>query len=344
MVKSLRITQPDDWHLHLRDGNKLARTVADSARQFKRALIMPNLLPPITSITQAEAYRKRILAAAPLHSNFNPLMTLYLTDDMPITTIDQAAEHPHIIAAKLYPAHTTTNTTGGVTKIQKIYALLEAMQYHGFVLCIHGEVPYGDIFDREKRFIDTVLIPLCTDFPQLKIVLEHITTKEAVDFVRDSTHPIGATITPQHLLYNRSELLAGGIKPHLYCLPILKRESHRQALLQAAISGNKKFFLGTDSAPHSINDKHNACGCAGVYSAHSAIELYAKAFMTMQALDKLEAFASFHGADFYGLPRNQCQIKLTEKTWQVPQSLAFGTTTVIPLAAGERLSWQLQQR
>ena len=340
-MEILKITQPGDWHLHLRDGIKLKRTVTDSARQFKRALIMPNLLPPITSVIQAEAYRKRILAATQ-NSDFTPLMTLYLTDDMPIATIEAAARHPHIIAAKLYPAYATTNAAAGVTEIQKIYPLLEVMQLHGLVLCIHGEVTYGDIFDREKLFIDTVLTPLCANFPELRIVLEHITTKEAVDFICASKHPLGATITPQHLLYNRNKLLVNGIKPHVYCLPILKRESHQQALLEAATSGNKKFFLGTDSAPHSIGDKHSACGCAGVYSAYSAIELYTHVFATMDALDKLEAFASFHGADFYHLPYNQEQITIIKKPWQVATALQFGKETVIPLAAGETLSWQLQ--
>ena len=341
-MKTLTLTMPDDWHLHLRDGNKLQRTVADIAGQFKRALIMPNLVPPITDVAMAKAYRQRILAAMPAESEFTPLMTLYLTDGTSVDTIKAAAAHPYIMAAKLYPANATTNSAAGVRDVQQLYPTLEAMQTHGLTLCIHGEVTYGDIFDREKHFLDTVLSDICTQLPSLKIVLEHITTKEAVDFVQQQSRPIAATITPQHLLYNRNQLLVGGIKPHFYCLPILKRESHQQALLQAATSGNPKFFLGTDSAPHSIANKHNACGCAGSYSAYSAIELYAQAFTAINALDKLEAFASFYGADFYGVPRNQETITLQQTSWQIPARLPFGDEDIIPLAAGEKLTWKKQ--
>ncbi len=341
-MKMLTLTMPDDWHLHLRDGKALSRTVSDSAQQFKRALIMPNLTPPVTTIAAATAYRQRILNAIPADVTFIPLMTLYLTEQMTVDTVIAAAEDEHIIAAKLYPAHATTNSAAGVHDIKKIYPLLEAMQTHGLTLCLHGEVTHGDIFDREKYFLDEVLNQLRQDFPELKMVLEHITTKEAVDFVSSQTNHLAATITPHHLLFNRNQLLVGGVKPHFYCLPILKRESHQQALLQAATSGNPCFFLGTDSAPHSITKKQSDCGCAGIYSAYSAIELYAQAFATMDALDKLEDFASFYGADFYGVPRNHETITLQQQSWQIPAHLSFGDETVIPLAAGERLAWKKQ--
>ena len=340
-MKTLTLTQPDDWHLHLRDGALLSRSVNDSARQFKRALIMPNLCPPITTIAAAEAYRQRILAALVPGNDFDPLMTLYLTDTMTVETIQQAAAHPQIIAAKLYPAHATTNSAAGVSDIKHIYPLLEAMQTHGLTLCIHGEVTHGDIFDREKAFIDSTLTRLCQDFPRLRMVLEHITTQDAVDFVCAQGPQLAASITPQHLLFHRNQLLAGGIKPHFYCLPVLKRQCHQHALLKAASSGNAKFFLGSDSAPHSLDAKQSACGCAGTYSAYSALEFYAQAFASIDALDKLEAFASFHGADFYRLPRNQGQTTLVEKPWQLPEILPFGDTEVVPLAAGEPLTWQL---
>ena len=341
-MKTLTLTIPDDWHLHLRDGKALERTVGDTARQFKRALVMPNLVPPITTIAAVEAYRERIIKTIPADNEFTPLMTLYLTESMTVETIIAAAQHPHIIAAKLYPANATTNSTAGVQNIKNIYPLLEAMQTYGLTLCLHGEVTHGDIFDREAYFLDEILTQLCQDFPELNLVLEHITTKEAVDFVKARPDCLGATITPQHLLFNRNQLLVGGIKPHFYCLPILKRETHQRALLQAASSGDPRFFLGTDSAPHSIHNKESDCGCAGTYSAYSALELYAQAFASVDALDKLEGFASFYGADFYGLPRNQATITLQQQQWQIPTSLSFADETVVPLAAGETIEWKKQ--
>tara|TARA_R110000868_G_scaffold8205_7_gene42734 strand:+ start:43408 stop:44439 length:1032 start_codon:yes stop_codon:yes gene_type:complete len=342
-MQKLTITQPDDWHIHLRDGSYLSRTVADASRQFERAIIMPNLTPPVTTVDDAEQYYQRILAQIPSDQTFAPLMSLYLTDNTTVESIIAASEHPHIHACKLYPAGATTNSDSGVTDIEKLYPIFTAMQKHGLVLCVHGEVTTADIdiFDREARFIETVLIPIVREFPELKIVMEHITTKDAVEFVQAAPLHVAATITAHHLLYNRNDLLVGGIKPHYYCLPVLKRNTHQQALLAAAASGNPKFFLGTDSAPHAVEQKQSACGCAGIYTAHAAIELYAMAFEQMNALDKLEGFASCYGADFYGLSRNTATIELVKENWQVPNLLPFGDTELSPLCAGETLPWRL---
>ncbi len=344
-MKKLSLVQPDDWHLHLRDEEKLTSTVATSVRSFARAIIMPNLTSPITTIVMAEAYRQRILAAIPPGKAFQPLMTLYLTDHMTADIIKAAAEHEHIHAAKLYPAGATTNSQAGVQDLTGLYKIFAAMEKHGLPLLIHGEIADKniDIFDREAQFIEQQLLPITQAFPQLKIVLEHITTKEAVDFILASSAQVAATITVHHLLFNRNDLLAGGIKPHYYCLPILKRQIHQQALITAATSGNPKFFLGTDSAPHAVNAKESACGCAGIYSAPAALELYAEVFENTQALDKLEGFASHFGADFYGLPRNTARITLTKQNWQMPQELPFGATVIKPIKAGETISWRLEE-
>ena len=340
---TLTITRPDDWHLHLRDDAALTRTVIDTARQFARAIIMPNLRPPVTTTQMAADYRQRILAVLPDNAAFEPLMTLYLTDNTPADEIKTAVNSGIVKAVKLYPAGATTNSDAGVTDLKNCHSTLETMQKHGMPLLIHGEVTDHDIdiFDREKRFIDDKLIPLLNDFPELKVVFEHITTADAANFVSDAGANLAATITPHHLLYNRNDLLVGGIRPHYFCLPVLKRNSHQQALLKAATSGNPKFFLGTDSAPHARHTKENSCGCAGIYSAHAAIELYAEAFEAMDALDKLEAFASFYGADFYGLPRNQTQITLHKQSWQVPDTLPFADSELVPLRAGEAVNWQI---
>lgn len=339
----LTITRPDDWHLHVRDGDALKYTVPFTARQFARAIIMPNLSPPNITTKQALAYRERILAATASDQNFKPLMTLYLTDNTPPDEIAKAKQSGHVVAVKLYPAGATTNSDAGVTDIVKCYKTLEALQKHNMPLLVHGEVtsPDVDVFDREKQFIDKVLLPTRKAFPELKIVFEHITTKEAVDFVLAEDQYTAATITPQHLLYNRNAIFKGGIRPHYYCLPVLKREEHRLALNSAAISGNNKFFLGTDSAPHSQKNKENACGCAGIFSAPLAIELYTRAFDNNNALDKLEGFASFHGADFYGVERNTETITLQKAEWTVPESYPFSDGNIIPLHAGETESWQL---
>ena len=339
----LTITRPDDWHLHVRDGDTLKDIVPFTAKQFARAIIMPNLTPPVTCTEQALAYRERILKALAEDSDFQPLMTLYLTNNTPADEISRALDSQHVHAVKLYPAGATTNSAEGVTDIRKCDAALDAMQKARLPLLVHGEVvdPAVDVFDREKIFIERALIPTAKAFPELKIVFEHITTKDAADFVMESGNNIGATITPQHLLYNRNAIFKGGIRPHYYCLPVLKRETHRIALVKAATSGNKKFFLGTDSAPHSKNKKENACGCAGIFSAPLAIELYARAFDENNALDKLEAFASFNGADFYGLPRNTTKITLEKKSWTVPESYPFGEETIVPIHAGETETWQL---
>ncbi|MCX4189291.1 dihydroorotase [Methylophaga sp. OBS3] len=341
--KTLTLTRPDDWHLHLRDDAALNRTVNDTARQFARAIVMPNLRPPVTTTQMASEYRQRILSALDVAADFEPLMTLYLTDNTPASEIESAVNSGFVKAVKLYPAGATTNSDAGVTDLKHCAATLEMMQKLGLPLLIHGEVTDHDIdiFDREKRFIDDKLIPLRRDFPELKIVFEHITTADAAEYVAEADEYLAATITPHHLLYNRNDILVGGIRPHYFCLPILKRNVHQQALNKAATSGSTKFFLGTDSAPHAQNAKENACGCAGIYSAHAAIELYAEAFEAANALDKLEAFASFHGPDFYGLPRNQSQITLHKQPWKVPDSLAFGDTQLIPLRAGELISWKL---
>ena len=341
---TLTLTRPDDWHLHVRDGAAMHAVVPHTAAQFARAIIMPNLKPPVTTTAQALAYKARILAAVPAGVPFEPLMTLYLTDNLAPEEIARA-KAAGIVACKLYPAGATTNSDFGVTDLRKIYPVLEAMQREGLLLLVHGEVTSSDIdlFDREAAFIDQQLIPLRRDFPELKIVFEHITTKEAAHYVREADRFVGATITPQHLLFNRNAIFTGGIRPHYYCLPVLKREEHRQALVQVATSGSHKFFLGTDSAPHAAHLKEHASGCAGCYSAHAALELYATAFEAAGALDKLEGFASFHGPDFYGLPRNTSTVTLVKQTWTPPESFAFGEGAELkPLAAGEALGWKLQ--
>lgn len=339
----LTITRPDDWHIHLRDGAILTNTVHDVARYFGRAICMPNLVPPVKTTSEALAYYERIMAVRPASSNFEPLMVLYLTDHTAPAEIAIAKASGKIQAVKLYPAGATTNSNAGVTSLEKVYPVLEQMALHGMPLLVHGEVTHADIdiFDREKVFIDTILVPLTQRFPTLKIVLEHITTADAVDFVRNSGNNIAATITAHHLLFNRNHMLVGGIRPHYYCLPILKRQTHQQALLNAATSGSPKFFLGTDSAPHAINAKEAACGCAGSYTAHAAIELYAEAFEQMNALDKLEAFASFYGADFYGLPRNTDTINLSKEEWLVPDSYTLGQSVVVPIRAGATIAWRV---
>ena len=340
---TLTLTRPDDWHLHVRDGAAMHAVVPHTAAQFARAIIMPNLKPPVTTTAQALAYKARILAAVPAGVPFEPLMTLYLTDNLAPEEIARA-KAAGIVACKLYPAGATTNSDFGVTDLRKIYPVLEAMQREGLLLLVHGEVTSSDIdlFDREAAFIDQQLIPLRRDFPELKIVFEHITTKEAAHYVREADRFVGATITPQHLLFNRNAIFTGGIRPDYYCLPVLKREEHRQALVQVATSGSSKFFLGTDSAPHAAHLKEHASGCAGCYSAHAALELYATAFEAAGALDKLEGFASFHGPDFYGLPRNTSTVTLVKQTWTPPESFAFGEGAELkPLAAGEALGWKL---
>jgi len=339
----LTITQPDDLHLHVRDGDVLKDTIPFTARHFGRAIIMPNLTPPSITTEQAMAYRKRILNVVPDDCSFEPLMTLYLTNNTPADEIKRAKESQHIHAVKLYPAGATTNSDAGVTDIKNCYSVLEAMQNLGMPLLVHGEVVDADVdvFDREKYFIDRVLSPVKKDFPELKIVFEHITTKDAADFVLSEDKYIAATITPQHLLYNRNAIFKGGIRPHYYCLPILKREVHREALIKVATSGSNKFFLGTDSAPHAQGKKESSCGCAGIFSAPLAIELYTRIFDENNALDKLEAFASFNGADFYGLPRNTKTITLEKTPWKVPDHFPFGNEKIIPLHAGETESWQV---
>ncbi|MBX9959605.1 MAG: dihydroorotase [Burkholderiaceae bacterium] len=341
-MDTLTLTRPDDWHLHVRDGAALAAVVPHTARQFGRAIIMPNLKPPVTTATEAAHYRARIRAAVPAGVDFEPLMTLYLTDNLPPEEIERARAIG-VVACKLYPAGATTNSDAGVTDIRKTYKTLEAMQREGLLLLVHGEVtsPEIDLFDREAVFIEKQLQPLRRDFPELKIVFEHITTKEAAQYVMESDKYTGATITAHHLLYNRNAIFTGGIRPHYYCLPVLKRETHRQALVAAATSGSPKFFLGTDSAPHPAHLKEHATGCAGCYTAHAAIEMYAEAFDAVGALDKLEGFASFHGADFYGLPRNRGTITLRRESWTPPESFAFGEAELKPLRSGEALPWRM---
>ncbi|GLS26264.1 dihydroorotase [Marinibactrum halimedae] len=340
--QTLTLTRPDDWHIHLRDNDALSLTVPDAANTFARAIIMPNLVPPVTTAEHALAYRARIESAIPPGANFEPLMVLYLTDNTSAEDI-AAAKAAGVIACKLYPAGATTNSDSGVTDIKKIYTTLEAMQKHDVKLLMHGEVTHSDIdiFDREKIFIDRTLRHLVKDFPELAMVLEHITTKDAAEFVESATSKLGATITAHHLLYNRNHMLVGGIRPHYYCLPILKRNIHQEALLKAATGGSTKFFLGTDSAPHPTHAKESACGCAGCYTAYAALEMYAEAFESMNALDKLEGFASFHGPDFYGLPRNNDTVTLVKEPWTAPDSLPLGTSTLSPLRAGETLPWKL---
>jgi len=342
-TETLRLTRPDDWHCHFRDQEALATTVPHTARCFGRAIVMPNLKPPVTSVRAALDYRARILAALPADSAFQPLMTLYLTDTLAVSEIDEAAASAAVTAVKYYPAGATTNSDSGVTAIDKVYPLLERMSERGMPLLIHGEVtdPGVDIFDRERVFIDSVLAPLVARFPQLKIVLEHITTRQAVEFVQQASDNVAATITVHHLLYNRNHLLAGGVRPHFYCLPILKRDTHQQALIDAATGGNSKFFLGTDSAPHVKPDKETACGCAGIYSAPAALELYAEVFERCGALDKLQGFASHHGPDFYGLPRNSDEITLLRQEWVMPAEYPLADSIVVPIHAGEPLSWRL---
>ena len=342
MTLEFTITRPDDWHLHVRDGAALGAVVPHTARQFGRAIIMPNLKPPVTTAAQALAYRERIRAAVPKGTQFEPLMTLYLTDTLPPDEIVRA-QAAGVVAVKLYPAGATTNSDAGVTDLRKTYATLDAMQRAGMPLLVHGEVTDADIdlFDREKVFIDTKLIPLRRDFPELKIVFEHITTREAAQYVSEADARIGATVTAHHLLYNRNAIFLGGIRPHYYCLPVLKREEHRRALVAAATSGSAKFFLGTDSAPHAAPLKEHAVGCAGCYTAFSAIELYAEAFDAVGALGQLEAFASVNGPAFYGLPRNQGTVTLRREAWTLPESLPFGDAALKPLRGGESLAWKL---
>jgi len=343
-IKTLNITRPDDWHLHLRDGAALKAVLPDTARQFARAIVMPNLRPPVTTTLLASTYRTAILDAVPRGAAFQPLMTLYLTDNTLANEIKEAKASGIVHGVKLYPAGATTNSDSGVTDLAKCSPALAAMEEVGMPLLIHGEVTDADIdvFDREKVFIERNMETLLTRYPKLKIVFEHITTKDAADFVTSAPNTVAATITVHHLLMNRNEMFKGGIQPHHYCLPVLKREEHRLALVKAATSGNPKFFLGTDSAPHSKHSKEAACGCAGIYTAHTALELYAEAFEAANALDKLEAFASFYGADFYGLPRNSEKITLVKENWQVPASLPFAGDELIPLRAGQTITWKLK--
>jgi dihydroorotase len=345
-MDTLILTRPDDWHLHLRDGDAMRTVLAHTARVFARAIVMPNLKPPVTNVPGAHAYRDRILAALPEGSRFEPLMTLYLTDRTSAADVAAAKASGYVHAVKYYPAGATTNSESGVTALEHAFPALEAMVEYDLPLLLHGEVtdPHVDVFDREKAFLDTVLVRIRERFPALRIVLEHITTEEAADFIAAAPAHVAATITAHHLLYNRSAIFQGGIRPHYYCLPVLKRERHRQALLRAATSGSPKFFLGTDSAPHARHTKEAACGCAGCYTAHAALELYAEVFEAAGALDRLEAFASFHGADFYRLPRNTEMLRLERSEWQVPDAYAFGGDRLVPLRAGERVRWRVADR
>ena len=345
MMNKISLTRPDDWHLHLRDGAAMAAVLPDTAKQFARAIVMPNLRPPVTTTELAAAYRQRILDALPSGLDFEPLMTLYLTDNTSADEIARAKASGFIHGVKLYPAGATTNSDSGVTNLDHCDKALAAMEKLGVPLLTHAEVTDNDVdvFDRERVFIERHMIPLLKKFPELKIVFEHITTKDAADFVTAAPNNVAATITAHHLLMNRNDMFKGGIQPHHYCLPILKREEHRVSLVKAAISGNAKFFLGTDSAPHARHTKEAACGCAGMYTAHTAMELYAEAFEKANALDKLEGFASFYGADFYGLPRNTAQITLVKESWKVPESLPFDGDTLVPLRAGQTLQWKLQK-
>jgi len=340
----LTLARPDDWHLHVRDGAALRDVIAHTARQFARAIIMPNLQPPVTTTAQALAYRERILAALPADSDFQPLMTLYLTDRTSAAEISKAVASGLVRAVKLYPAGATTHSDAGVTDIRNTYPALEAMLEHGMPLLVHAEVtdPEVDVFDRERVFINRVLEPLTTRYPGLKVVLEHVTTREGIYFVESTPDSVAATITAHHLLLNRNAMFRGGLQPHAYCLPVLKRETHREALLEAATGGNRKFFLGTDSAPHARERKEASCGCAGIYTAHAALELYAQAFEDAGALHRLEGFASHFGADFYGLPRNTATITLEKTDWQVPASYALGDSALVPMHAGQMLHWRLR--
>lgn len=344
MSQQLTLIRPDDWHLHVRDNAALQHTVPATARVMGRAIIMPNLQPPVMNAEQALAYRERILAAVPAGRQFEPLMVLYLTDNTTPEMIVAAKQTGKIKAVKLYPAGATTNSASGVTDIGKLDAVCAALAEQGMPLLVHGEVTHNhiDIFDREKQFLDTILAPLMARHPKLKVVVEHITTADAVQFVREQGDNVAATLTYQHLAFNRNHMLVGGIRPHFYCLPILKRNTHQQVLQEAAISGSPKFFLGTDSAPHAKGAKEAACGCAGCFTAYAAIELYAEVFEDLGALNKLEAFASFYGPDYYGLPRNTDTITLVKENWQAPGEMAFGKDVIVPLRAGETLRWKLQ--
>ncbi len=342
----IEIRRPDDWHLHLRDGAAMAAVLPFTAERFARAIVMPNLKPPVTTVAAADAYRQRILAALPAGSAFSPLMTLYLTDQTDPAEIDKALKSQCVYACKLYPAGATTNSDSGVTDISRIDEVLARMSDAGMPLLVHGEVTarHVDVFDRESRFIDDVLVPTIARFPKLRVVFEHITTARAAEFVIGSRAGVAATITPQHLLHNRNAIFEGGIRPHYYCLPILKTEPDREALLAAATSGNPRFFLGTDSAPHAQHTKENACGCAGMFSAHAGIELYAEAFEAVDKLDRLEGFASDFGADFYGLPRNSTRIRLAKREWRPPASYPMGASDkdrLVPMRANEAIAWQL---
>ncbi|HVH99221.1 MAG TPA: dihydroorotase [Enhygromyxa sp.] len=345
-MDQLSITRPDDWHLHLRDGAQLRSVLADTAARFARAIVMPNLKPPVATVADALAYRERILAALPEGARFDPLMTLYLTSATTPAEIELLARTPEVVAIKLYPAGATTNSEAGVASLDPMTPVFEAMATHGVPLLIHGEStdPQVDVFDREASFVAGPLTRLRERHPELKIVLEHITTAEAVAWVRSAGERTAATITVHHLLYNRNALFVGGVRPHFYCLPVLKRERHRQALIEAATSGEPRFFLGTDSAPHPRGGKEAACGCAGIYSAHAAIELYAEVFEAAGALDRLEGFASWFGPDFYGLPRNRDRVTLVREDWTVPSELEFGEATLVPLRAGERVRWRLERQ
>ena len=343
-MTQLKLTRPDDWHLHLRQGEVMSSVVGMTAKQMGRAIVMPNLSPPVRNAQEALRYRKEIVCSLPKGTSFNPLMTLYLTDKTTKQNIIEAGNNEHVYAVKLYPAGATTNSESGVTNVLGVYPVIEQMQKEGVPLLVHGEVTHADIdvFDREKVFIETVLAPLLKNFPELKVVLEHITTKEAVDFVFGSSDNVAATITAHHLLANRNHMLVGGIKPHYYCLPVLKRKSpHQEALISAATSGSAKFFLGTDSAPHDKYQKESACGCAGVFSAHAAIELYAEVFDRANKIDMLESFASHHGPDFYGLKRNTESITLEKKSWIVPESYKLANSEIVPFFGGRSLSWRL---
>jgi dihydroorotase len=343
-INTLTLTRPDDWHLHLRDGEALKAVLADSARQFARAMIMPNLRPPVTNTALAVAYRQRILAALPSGLHFEPLMTLYLTDNTSAEEIRTAVASGMVHGVKFYPAGATTNSDSGVTDLAHCQQALAEMEKLGLPLLVHAEVTDAqvDVFDRERVFIERYMVAIIKDYPALKVVFEHITTKDAADFVLHTPSNVAATITAHHLLMNRNAMFVGGIQPHHYCLPILKREEHRQALLRVATSGNAKFFLGTDSAPHAKHTKEAACGCAGMYTAHTAMELYAEAFDAVGALDKLEGFASFYGANFYGLPRNTGRIQLHRQSWTVPASLPFADDSIVPLRAGQPVAWKMQ--
>lgn len=343
MIQSLTLTRPDDWHLHLRDGEMMAAVVGHTAREFARAIVMPNLKPPVTTVDLAAAYRERILAALPAGSTFEPLMTLYITDHTSPAEIAKAKASGFVKAVKLYPAGATTNSDSGVTSFDKVMATLEKMAEVGLPLLVHGEVtdPAVDVFDREAVFIDTILAPLLQKIPQLKVVMEHITTAQAAEFILSAPANVAATVTAHHLLMNRNALFTGGIRPHHYCLPVLKRETHRERLMAAVATGSSKFFLGTDSAPHAKHTKETSCGCAGMYTAHAAMPLYAEAFEAAGALDKLEAFASLNGPAFYGLPVNQGTITLVKESWSVPAEFTCGSNTLVPLRAGEQIHWKL---